>query len=115
MARGRAQDGQTLVELVALLPAIVLLGLVGWQLAVAAHAWTLAQGSARAAARAHAVGAPVERAARAALPSGYAARARVVTVAGARIRVRLAVPGVLPFAPAPGDVVAEAPLDGGAP
>ena len=48
MSRGRAQDGQSAVELVALVPALLLLALVAWQLAVAAHSWTLAQGSARA-------------------------------------------------------------------
>ncbi len=65
------------MELVALVPALLLLALVAWQLAVAAHSWTLAQGSARAAGRAHEVGAPVSAAARAVLPAGHARRARV--------------------------------------
>ena len=47
-----------LVELVALLPALVLVALVGWQLAVAGYSWTVASGAARAAARAGEVGAP---------------------------------------------------------
>jgi hypothetical protein len=115
MSRRRAQDGQSAVELVALVPAIVLLALAGWQIAVAAHAWTLAQGSARAAARAHEVGAPVSRAALAVLPAGYARRARVDTPGGDRVRVRLPVPRVLPFGPAPGHVAAEARLDGAVP
>lgn len=98
------------MELVALVPAIVLLALVAWQIAVAAHAWTLAQGSARAASRAHEVGAPSTRAALAVLPPGYARRARVDTPGDARVRVRLVIPRVLPFGPAPGHVAAEVPL-----
>jgi hypothetical protein len=110
--RRRAQRGQAALELIALLPALVVLGLLGWQVAVAAHAWTQAGGAARAGARALEVGAPASAAARAALPAGYAAGARVVTVEdgadGPRVRVRLAIPRVLPLMPRPGEVVAEA-------
>jgi hypothetical protein len=115
MPRRRGQRGQALVELVALLPAIVLVGLVGWQMAVAGYAWTVAGGAARAGARASEVGAPAPAAALAAVPGGLAAGAEVVTLDGGpdgrrRVRVRLRMPRVLPFVPLPGRLVAEAPV-----
>lgn len=107
-----AQRGQALVELVALLPVVMLLGLLGWQFAVAGHVWTLASGAARAGARAMEVGAPAGAAALAALPSRYAMSAQVVELqnapGGPRVRVRLAVPRVLPLMPRPGYVAVEA-------
>jgi hypothetical protein len=105
-----------MVELVALLPVFVLLGLVAWQFAATGYAWTLAESAARAASRAHEVGAPAGPAARAVLPAGYATGARAVVVDDARhgavVRVRLAIPRILPMVPAPGHVTAEAALDG---
>ena len=78
-------DGQATVELVALLPALVAVGLVSWQLAVAGHAVWTSHAAARAGARAAAVGGD--------------ARAAVARVAaGARLRlgedgrVRVSVP-----------------------
>ena len=50
------EDGQATVELVGLLPAIVLVGLVAWQLAVAGHAVWAGHAAARAGARAAALG-----------------------------------------------------------
>ncbi len=82
--------------------AIVLgvLTLVGWQAVLAAHAWQTAQAAARTAARARLVGAPVERAALAALPGHLARRATVIGGGGspgaARVRVSVVVPRVLP-------------------
>jgi len=109
--RRRAQRGQAALELIALLPALVLLGLLGWQIALAGHAWMLAGGAARAGARALEVGAPASTAALAALPSRYARSARVVTLEdgdeGPRVRVRLAVPRMLPLLPRPGYVAVE--------
>ena len=101
------------MELVALLPAIVLVGLVGWQMAVAGYAWTVAGGAARAGARASEVGAPATAAALAALPARLALGARVVTLEGGpdgrqRVRVRLRMPRVLPVVPLPRYVVGEA-------
>lgn len=69
--------GQAAIELVALVPAIVVVALMGWQVAVVAHEWMLAGGAARAAARAHEVGAPAQEAARTVLRAGRADRARV--------------------------------------
>jgi len=95
----RRQSGQAAVELVALLPAIVLLGLIVWQLAAAAHAAMLADSAARAGARAAEVGAPVNRAVAAALPGGHERgfHAREATSDGRRsVRVDVRVPGLLP-------------------
>jgi hypothetical protein len=109
--RRRVQRGQAALELIALLPALALLGLLGWQIALAGHAWMLAGGAARAGARALEVGAPASAAALAALPSRYARSARVVTLEdgdeGPRVRVRLAVPRVLPLLPRPVYVAVE--------
>lgn len=100
MPRRRHDRGQAGVELVALLPALALVVLACAQIVVAAHAWTLAAGAARAAARAIEVGAPGAAAARGALPAGHASRARVaISADGRRVRVRLTVPSVLPGLP----------------
>ena len=76
---------------------------------------TLAGGAARAGARAIEVGASADAAARAALPARYAAGARVSAVGdGQRVRVRLAVPRLLPLLPT-ATVAAEAEASGGDP
>ena len=106
-----AESGQTVVELVALLPALVLIGLVGWQMALAGYAWIVADGAARAGARAAEVGAPPERAALAVLPAGYGPSAHATRDDSAHLlRVRVRVPGVLPLVPSLGSAGAQAPL-----
>lgn len=107
------------MELVALLPAIVLVALVGWQMAVAGYAWTVAGGAARAGARASEVGASAQAASLAAVPGRLGEGAQVVTLDGGpggrrRVRVRLVMPRVLPLVPLPGHVTAEAPVGAGA-
>lgn len=82
----------------AILPALVLVALIGWQLAVAAYAWTAAGGAARAGARAAEVGAPAREAALAALPGRLARGARVEEGRGG-VRVRVEVPRVVPLLP----------------
>lgn len=103
MDHGGRQAGQSTVELVALLPALVLVVLIGWQVVVAAHTWTVAGGAARAGARAQEVGAPYERAARGVLPTGAARRAEVAARAAragtVRVRVELPVRRVLGWVP----------------
>jgi hypothetical protein len=64
----RSQDGQATVEFVAVLPLLAVLGLALWQAAVAGQAIWLAGAAARAGARAEALGADPEPAARDALP-----------------------------------------------
>lgn len=88
----------------ALLPALVLVALIGWQVVAAAHTWTVAGGAARAGARAQEVGAPYERAARGLLPAGAARRtdvaARAADAGTVRVRVELPVRRVLGWMPA---------------
>jgi hypothetical protein len=106
--RRRAQRGQAAVELVALLPVLILVALVGWQLAVAGYSWTIASGAARAAARAGEVGAPARAAALAVMPGRYARGARVDAGADGSVRVRVTVPRVVPILPGLGRVAARA-------
>ena len=107
------QRGQAALELLAILPALVALALVGWLIVAAAHAWLLADGAARAGARAAAAGADAERAVRAALPSGYRSPARVEVERRAgrppRVRVALRPPAPAPWLPDLGPVRAAAP------
>ena len=112
MRRRRRQRGQALVELVALLPMLVIGGVLAWQMVVAGHVWTLAAAGGRAGERALEVGAPAGPAALAVLPARYAMSADVATLedaAGrARVRVRLAVPRLLPVLPGLGYIAVEA-------
>ncbi len=96
----RTQDGQSAVELLALLPALLLIWLIAWQMTVSGYTWTLAAGAARAGVRALEVGAPAGDAARAVLPVRYRRGAVVLSADGGRgVRVRLWAPQVLPFVP----------------
>jgi pilus assembly protein CpaE len=90
------ESGQASVEFVGILPAVLLVVLVGWQLLLAGQATWLAGNAARVAARAQAVGADPDRAARDALPS-YLRRHLEVTAdePRGRVRVRLRVPLVI--------------------
>ena len=62
------EEGQATVELLGVVPALVALGLVVWQLTLVGHAAWMAAHAARAAARAELVGEDAEAAARSALP-----------------------------------------------
>ena len=92
----RADRGQATVELVALLPVIAVLAGVLWQGVVAGQAVWLAGSAARAAARATAVGADAQAAARRVLP-GRLRRGVVVRRlrSGAGVRVAVAVPSIV--------------------
>ena len=87
------QRGQAAVELVALLPFLVLVGLVLVQAAIAGQAMWLAQSAARSAARAQAVGLDREQAARKALPGRLEGGLRVRS-AGDGVRLTLKVPSL---------------------
>jgi hypothetical protein len=107
--RRRRQNGQAAVETVAVVAALGVLTLAGWQVVVAAYAWQAAQGAARTAARAGAVGAPVGRAALGTLPAGLARRASVRAGGDGSVSVQIRVPAVLPGAAAlVGEVTATA-------
>ena len=86
--------GQASVELLAALPALVLAGLIAFQLLVTGYAFTLADGAAEAGAMAAASGRPVRDAARSAVPA-WAMDDMAVAVAGGRVTVRLRPPSLL--------------------
>lgn len=89
------EAGQSTVELVAALPALLLAGLLALQLLATGYTLTLADGAAEAGALALASGGPAKAAARAALP-GWAEDDVDVTVQGGRVTVRLRPPSPLP-------------------
>jgi hypothetical protein len=92
LERTRSERGQASVELVAVVPLVLLVGAVLWQLALAGHAAWLGANAARVAARARAVGEDEERAARSALP-GYLQRGLEVGRHGSgAVRVSVRVP-----------------------
>lgn len=101
------QRGQSSVELVALVPALVVVVLLAWQLAATAHAWLSAGGAARAGARAAAVGAPAPEAARATLGHSLGDGAEV-RVGREDVRVRVRAPRVVPWLPGLEGLVLEA-------
>jgi hypothetical protein len=105
------QRGQSALELLAIVPALVALALVGWQIVAAAHVWLLADGAARAGARAAAAGADPAAAARASLPPGHARRARVEIERRpgrpVRVRVLLSAPTPAPWLPDLGPIAAD--------
>jgi pilus assembly protein CpaE len=92
---GGEETGQAAVELVAVLPFVALLGMLLWQLAVAGQAVWLAGAAARAAARAHAVGADAEQGARSVLPPRLERGLQVHTSADGVVAVTIAVPLVV--------------------
>lgn len=99
MASGRGclsrEEGQSTVELVAALPALLLAALLALQLLATGYALTLADGAAEAGALALAAGRPATVAARDALP-GWAEDEVAVSIRGGRVTVRLRPPSPLP-------------------
>jgi Flp pilus assembly protein TadG len=102
----RDARGQAAVELVVLLPLLVVLIAAVWQIALVGYAHWGVRAAARAAARAHAVGADPARAARAHL-SGALEPGLRVSAAGGDVRVAVRVPR-LPGIPSLGRVHATA-------
>jgi hypothetical protein len=95
MSRIRSESGQASVELVALLPLVAVIGFALWQAVVAGQAAWLAGSSARAAARASAVGGDARAAAAELLPGSLRRGLRVETSSGGTVRVRIGVPSVV--------------------
>ena len=91
---GPGQSGQAAVELVGLLPAMVLVGLVILQLLAVGYASVLAGAAAEAGALALAAGADARAGAKEALPGWSRARARIA-VSGGRVEVHLRPPSPL--------------------
>jgi TadE-like protein len=101
------QSGQATVEVVALLPVLAALLAGAWQAALAGHAVWAATTAARAAARAHAVGADPREAARKHLPGSLERGLRVTTGSAGEVEVSVRIPS-LPGLPSPGDASAGA-------
>lgn len=91
-ASQRGEAGQASVELVAMLPVVLLVGAVAWQLALAGHTAWLTAHAARAAARADAVGGGPAEAARSALPRALEDDLEVERLARGGVRVSVQVP-----------------------
>lgn len=94
MGKGPGEEGQSTVELVAALPALLLSALLALQLLAAGYTLTLADGAAEAGALALATGQPAAVAARGALPD-WAEDEVAVSVQGGQITVRLQPPSLL--------------------
>ena len=103
----RDQQGQATVELVALLPVLAALIAALWQSVLAGQAVWAVTSAARAAARAHAVGADARVAARHHLPATLEPGLRVTTESGGEVRVSVRIPS-LPGLPSPGRARAAA-------
>jgi hypothetical protein len=96
MKRLRSERGQATVEFVGTLPLVLVAGLLAWQLVLAGHVAWDAAAAARSAARARLVGADATAAARASLPPGLRAGARVQPSPGGRgVRVSVPIPLVV--------------------
>jgi hypothetical protein len=93
--------------LVALLPMLVVVLAGAWQAVLAGHAAWAATTAARAAARAHAVGADPTRAARTHLPASLERGLRVTTASAGAVEVRVRIPSI-PGLPSPGHASAGA-------
>ena len=110
----RSSRGQASVELVAVMPFVLLVGLVLWQLVLAGHTAWLCANAARVAARAAAVGGDGERAARSALPEGLERGLRVEENGSGDVHVRVRVPLLTHRWETPISVGARAHLEPGA-
>lgn len=93
--RTGAQSGQASIELVAMVPVVLLVGAVLWQLAVAGHTAWLTANAARAAARADVVGRGAAEAARSALPRSLEDELEVERLSRGGVRVSVRVPLLL--------------------
>jgi TadE-like protein len=89
---GRDEQGQATVEFVAMVPLVLAIGVIVWQLALAGNTAWLAANAARAAARADTVGRDVASAARSALPRSLEHDLEVDRLRGGGVRVSVRVP-----------------------
>ncbi len=89
------QAGQASIELVAMVPVVLLVGAIAWQLALAGHTAWLTANAARVAARADAVGRGAAGAARSALPRSLEHGLEVERLDRGGVRVSVQVPLLL--------------------
>ncbi len=108
--RSASERGQATVEFVAALPAFLLVCAIVWELLLTGACEWLATHAARAGARAAAVVADTRAAARSALPGPLRPALTVTSEGDGLVRVRLAVPLVLPAVRGPLAVAASARL-----
>jgi TadE-like protein len=104
------ETGQASVEMVAMLPVVLLIGAVAWQLALAGHTAWLTAHAARSAARADAVGRGPTEAARSALPRSLEDELEVERLERGGVRVAVRVPLLMRRWNAPVRVVAVSSL-----
>lgn len=104
------EHGQASVELVAALPFVLLAGAIAWQLALAGWSAWMSAHAARVAARADAVGRPLQPAARSALPDTLRDGLRVHRRRSGGVEVRVRVPTLLGRAHRPVTVSASSSL-----
>ena len=108
--RPSSERGQASVELLGTLPAVLLVGALVWQLALAGQTAWLCANAARVAARAEVVGRSARAAARSALPRSLEHGLRVQALSGGAVRVRVRVPLLLRAWDSPVSVRATARL-----
>jgi hypothetical protein len=108
-----AQGGQASIELVAMVPVVLLVGAVLWQLALAGQTAWLTANAARVAARADAVGRGTTAAARSALPRSLEDELEVERLPRGGVRVSVKVPLLLTPWKSPLRVAAVASLGRG--
>jgi hypothetical protein len=108
-----AERGQASIELVAMVPVVLLVGAVVWQLALAGQTAWLTANAARVAARADAVGRGTTEAARSALPRTLEDGLEVERLRRGGVRVSVKVPLLLTTWKSPLRVSAEASLGRG--
>lgn len=105
--------GQASAELLGVVPAVLLVAAIVWQLALAGQAAWLCANAARAAARAVAVGRDGASAARSALPRSLERGLQVETSRNGAVRVRMRIPLLLGAWQSPVSVAATARLGEG--
>jgi hypothetical protein len=112
VARFRSESGQASVEAVAVVPALILAGLIGWQLLIVGHTLWLCAAAARSAARADVVGLSPRAAARSSLPRSLERGLSVERRDGGGVRVAVRVPILVRAWESPVRVAAVASLGG---
>jgi hypothetical protein len=108
-----AEGGQASIELVAMVPVVLLVGAVVWQLALAGQTAWLTANAARVAARADVVGRGTTEAARSALPRSLEDGLEVERLPRGGVRVSVKVPLLLTQWKSPLRVAAVASLGRG--
>ena len=108
----RSELGQASAELLGVVPAVLLVAALVWQLALAGQAAWLCANAARAAARAEAVGRDGPAAARSALPKSLERGLKVEHQQNGAVRVRMRIPLLVRAWQSPVTVAATARLTG---